>query len=100
MKVYYSLVFLLLISFSGFAQSRTEVAKVKVFGKILDLRNNLPLDYATVTIQNPKKPSEIYGGITNSKGEFQIEVKPGIYDIKVEFISYKSQEIKQKSILE
>ena len=100
MKVYYSLVFLLLISFSGFAQGRTEAAKVKVFGKILDLRNNLPLDYATVTIQNPKKPSEIYGGITNSKGEFQIEVKPGIYDVKVEFISYKSQEIKQKSILE
>ena len=57
-----------------------------------------PLEYATITFKNPNNPKAIAGGITNSKGEFDVAVAPGIYDIKIEFISFKSTEIKQKSI--
>jgi outer membrane receptor protein involved in Fe transport len=59
---------------------------------------NLPLEYATVTFINPTSAKAAYGGITNEKGEFDIEVGEGTFDVKIEFISFKSEEIKNKSI--
>lgn len=41
----------------------------------------------------------IVGGIMNLKGEFDLFVFFGIYDIKVEFILFKVIEIKGKNIL-
>jgi outer membrane receptor protein involved in Fe transport len=99
MKGFYYLV-LCFFTFLSNAQTRPEVAKVKISGKVIDQKNNLPLDYATVTLQNTKRASDVSGGITDAKGEFSFDVKPGVYDIKIEFISYKVQEIKQKVLTE
>jgi outer membrane receptor for ferrienterochelin and colicins len=99
MKLHYVL-FVSLITFFVFAQGRPEAAKVKVSGKVIDQKTNQPLEYATVTLLNPKRPSDIAGGITDAKGEFSFDVRAGVYDIKIEFISYKAQEIKQKEIKE
>jgi hypothetical protein len=52
-----------------------------------------PLEYATVTYKL-KSAKTVAGGITNPKGEF-IDVSPGIYTIKIEFISFKSILIKE-----
>ena len=72
--------------------------KVKVSGKVLEKVSKQPLEYATISITAPNDTKVIAGGITNPKGEFEVAVAPGTYDIKVEFISFKSTEIKQKSI--
>ncbi|SFC94986.1 outer membrane beta-barrel family protein [Flavobacterium phragmitis] len=74
--------------------------KVKVTGKVLEKVSKQPLEYATISITAPNDTKVIAGGITNPKGEFEVAVAPGTYDIKVEFISFKSTEIKQKSIKE
>ncbi len=85
-------------TFLNFAQNRPEMKKVLVSGKIIDKTNKQPLEYATITLQNTKKAADVTGGITNAKGEFEFEVHPGMYDIKIEFISFKAIDIKQKDI--
>ncbi len=72
--------------------------KVKVSGKVFEKVSKQPLEYATISITAPNDTKVIAGGITNPKGEFEVAVAPGTYDIKVEFISFKSTEIKGKSI--
>lgn len=72
--------------------------KVKVAGRVLEKMTKQPLEYATVSITAPNQTKIIAGGITNPKGEFDLSVPPGTYDIKVEFISFKATEIKGKNI--
>ena len=89
---------ILLVTTINFAQENSKSNKVKVSGKVIDKVTNQPLEYTTITLQNVAQSSDITGGITNNKGEFEFAVNPGIYDIKIEFISYKPMEIKQKNI--
>ena len=87
--------------FVNFAQqSSPQKNKVKITGKVVEKVSKQPLEYATITFKNPTNPKALAGGITNAKGEFDIEVNPGIYDITIEFISFKPIEIKQKNIQE
>lgn len=72
--------------------------KVKVTGKVLEKVSKQPLEYATISITAPNDTKVIAGGITNPKGEFDVAVAPGTYDIKVEFISFKPTFIKGKTI--
>ena len=86
-----------LISNTTFAQ-QIPTGKVKVSGKVLDKISNQPLEYTTVTFIEVGNPSLVSGGITDAKGEFTFDIKKGNYDIKIEFISFKPIEIKNKSI--
>lgn len=98
-KIYYlkSLLFIF-VSISAFGQQRSERAKVAVTGKIIEKTSKLPLEYATITFKNNTNPKLIFGGITDSKGDYSIEVVPGVYDVKLEFISFKPMVITQKQI--
>ncbi|WP_316633486.1 TonB-dependent receptor domain-containing protein [uncultured Flavobacterium sp.] len=72
--------------------------KVKVTGKVFEKVSKQPLEYATISLMAPNDTKVVAGGITNPKGEFEVTVPPGIYDIKVEFISFKATQIKGKNI--
>ncbi|MFA9189205.1 TonB-dependent receptor [Flavobacterium sp. FBOR7N2.3] len=72
--------------------------KVKISGTVIEKTTKQPLEYATVTIIDATNPKIIAGGITNPKGGFSIEVAPGIYNIKIEFISFKSIEYNQRKL--
>jgi len=98
LSVFYFL--LLLTSFATFAQEKPAAPKVKITGKVIDKTSKQPLEYATITLFKSQNPKAIAGGITNSNGEFDVEATPGIYDIKIEFISFKLTEIKAKNIKE
>ena len=84
------------ISFLNFAQKRPEAKKIKITGNIIERVSKQVLEYATITFINNRNPKVIFGGITNAKGEFDIEINPGSYDVKIEFISFKSNELKQQ----
>ncbi|MFL9829346.1 outer membrane beta-barrel family protein [Flavobacterium sp. ST-87] len=92
--------FTCLSSFASTGDPVTEPAKekVKISGTVIEKVSKQPLEYATVTITDSKNPKAITGGITNSKGNFSIEVTPGIYNIKIEFISFKAIEFNQKDL--
>jgi outer membrane receptor for ferrienterochelin and colicins len=103
----FKITLVLLFLFSGLSnfaqegQQRPPISnKIKVTGKIVDKISNQPLEYATITLKNTKIQKALTGGITNNKGEFEADVVPGVYDITIEFISFKHIEIKGKSITE
>nr|WP_294926209.1 TonB-dependent receptor [uncultured Flavobacterium sp.] len=101
-KFKFAMVFIVLFSgLYNYAQDRpASQNKVKVTGKVLEKVTKQPLEYATVTISLPNETKVVAGGITNPKGEFEVAVDPGIYDIKIEFISFKATEYKQRSVQE
>ena len=85
------------ISFLNFAQTRPEAKKVKITGNVIEKVSKQALEYATITLTNNRNPKAIFGGITNAKGEFDIEINAGSYDVKIEFISFKATELKQQT---
>ncbi|MFT3796385.1 TonB-dependent receptor domain-containing protein [Flavobacterium sp.] len=87
-------------SLFSFAQDRPEPKKIKISGKVIEKTSKQPLEYATITLTNVKNPKNIAGGITNAQGQFDIEANAGMYNIKVEFISFKVLEINNKLLKE
>ncbi len=71
--------------------------QLSIVGKVIDSNTKEPLEYATIVLKN-QKTKQLSGGITDEKGNFNISVNPGTYDISFEFISFKTQEIPNKII--
>ena len=86
----------LLFTILNFGQTRPEIKKINITGIVNDKVSKQPLEYATLTFTNTKNPKAVFGGITNAKGEFNIEVNAGSYNVKIEFISFKAIEISQQ----
>lgn len=97
---FYFYAFILLLSFTVVAQTTPERKKIKITGTIIEKTSKQPLEYATITFVNSKNPKIIGGGITNAKGEFDVDITAGTYNIKAEFISFKATEIKDKKLQE
>ncbi|MFC7772826.1 TonB-dependent receptor domain-containing protein [Flavobacterium sp. GCM10027622] len=85
---------------SGFGQQKQEGKKIILTGKVIEKSTSSPLDYATVTIIGFNSNQVVSGGLTDANGEFKIEIRPGKFNIKVEFMSFKTYELKEKSIFE
>ncbi len=77
-----------LIPFVAFSQQT-----LKISGKVYDKANNLPLEYSIVYIKNTQNPSAVFGGTTDDKGAFSIDVPKGSYNIKIDFMSFKPYEV-------
>ena len=95
LKISFSIT-ILLISLFNFGQTRPEIKKINISGIVNEKITKQPLEYTTLTFTNNKNPKVVFGGITNAKGEFNIEVNAGSYNVKIEFISFKAIEIKQQ----
>lgn len=85
--------FLLFNSLSSFAQRSQHT----ITGKVTD-EQGVPLEYATISFQDPGNPQNITGGITNPQGVFSIEVPQGTYNITVEFISFEPKNFPNRQI--
>ncbi len=72
--------------------------EVTITGKVLDKETREPLEYATISFFNRQKNKIVAGGITDIKGAFSIPVPKGVYDILIEYISFKTQTIPNKKI--
>jgi outer membrane receptor protein involved in Fe transport len=97
-KIQYALTFLFFItSLTSFAQD-VAAKKIKITGKVIEKISKQPLEYTTVTFSNPASAKIVAGGITDSKGEFSVEVIAGTYSIKIEYISFKPLLIEQKNL--
>jgi len=95
-----STLLLLCCSFLALAQQRPERAKIIVTGSVIEKTSKMPLEYATITLKNTKNPKQIFGGITDNKGNFSVDAATGEFDIIIEFISFKPTEIKAKRLTE
>ena len=93
-------IFLLIISIFtlNLSASNTDpLEKIMLTGKVIDNDTKQPLEYATIVIKS-LDGKIITGGITDTKGEFSIQVVKGVYDISIEFISFKTKTFKRKEI--
>ncbi len=60
-----------------YSQQKSVTSKIIISGKIIEKNNKTPLEYATVTFKNSTNPKQIFGGISDSRGDFSIEIEPG-----------------------
>ncbi|WP_435412761.1 TonB-dependent receptor domain-containing protein [Psychroserpens mesophilus] len=90
MKINFTLL-LLLMSTLSFAQK-----EITITGKVIDADDNFPLEYATVSFITKPDNNVVTGGITDLEGKFEIEVPMGTYDVKIEYLSYKTKTYSDK----
>ena len=95
-----AIVVLLLTTINNYSQQRPQTFKIKITGKVIEKVSKQPLEYATITFTNGASTKPAGGGITNPKGEFDVDIVPGTYDIKIEFISFKTITIKNRNLQE
>lgn len=101
---FFALLFLGLIS-TLFAQRPQgggpgNFSKLKLTGIVLDKETQEPLEYATISLINKRFPERIQGGITDAKGNFNLEVFPGQYTISIEYIGFDKINIENKVLRE
>ena len=76
----------------------SEKSEVTISGNVIDEETKEPLEYATIVVFSKLKNAIITGGITDSKGDFSIPVEIGAFDIRIEYIGFKTQIIENKRI--
>ena len=82
---------LILITAISFAQKENTIT-----GKVIDAEENFPLEYATISFINKAENTIVTGGITDIDGKFAIEVPSGTYEVKIEYLSYKTKTYSDK----
>jgi hypothetical protein len=66
---------------------------VTISGFVFDKETGQPLEYATIILQSVRRPEMVTGGITDLDGKFSVETIPGQYNVRVEYLSYKTYSI-------
>lgn len=72
-------------------------APIKISGIVLDDETGQPLEYATLVLQSLRQPDRVTGGITDAEGKFEVETSPGRYNVRVEYLSYKTYELPEQT---
>ena len=87
-KIYLLLPYLLFL-FTGNAQRTFKnIQNFEVKGYVIDQKSLQPLEFATISLANNDNPGQIKGVITDGSGFFNIQLIPGTYNFKVEFIGF------------
>ncbi len=85
--------FLLMLLFISNISGQNETLKNAITGIIYENDSNAPLEFATISIYTSDNKLLVGGGMTDLEGKFKVEVKPGSYNLIVEFISYEKRTI-------
>ena len=95
MKQFLTLVFLLGLSLAmgQRQQGQGRPQTINITGIVYDQDTGQPLEYATLVLQSVRRPDRITGGITDSTGKFTVEAAPGQYNVRVEYMGYKTYEL-------
>ncbi|KJD32737.1 TonB-dependent receptor [Tamlana sedimentorum] len=87
-----------LIIFPSFSQSKNSNKEITIKGKVIDSETNAPLEYASVSIFSKTENKIVNGGITDINGNFSVSVNQGIYNVLIEYISYKTITFTDKTL--
>ncbi|CAL2101188.1 TonB-dependent receptor [Tenacibaculum sp. 190130A14a] len=89
-------ILLLLICSVTFAQRPNfkgkNIPKITLTGKVVETNSKQALEYATIVLTHVKS-KRVTGGVTDIQGNFSIEIPKGKYNIKVEFIGFKTKNL-------
>lgn len=84
------LVLIILTPILSFSQKKNNPT-FTITGKIIDAVSKKPLEDATIIFKSIDSNLIKFGGITNQKGNFSIDVEKETYHVSVEFISYETK---------
>jgi len=87
-----SCLFVLLLTFAQALQAQAP-QPITITGKVVDQDTNEPLEYATLVLQSVENPQKVTGGISDADGMIDVKVAPGNYHMRIEFISYKTNDL-------
>jgi outer membrane receptor protein involved in Fe transport len=93
---YILLTIICLISVTNSQAQPPEFKDVKVSGRVIEAETQQPLEYATIVFFSKRDNKIVTGGITDIKGDFNIPVPKGLYDVSIEYISYKTKVLPNK----
>ncbi|MGB5378848.1 TonB-dependent receptor domain-containing protein [Muriicola sp.] len=90
---------LLLMAFFMFSQrpSGQSANPITISGTVYDKDTGQPLEYATLVLQSVRNPEMVTGGISGLDGKFSVETMPGQYNVRVEYLSYKTFSLKAQT---
>ena len=92
------LIALLCLSLQAQRPQSSRQRTITLTGTILDQDTGRPLEYATVVLQDTQDPSRVTGGITDLDGKFSVETTAGVYNIRVEYISFKTYSLENQRL--
>lgn len=78
-------------------QQQGERSPIRITGTVLDEETDQPLEYATLVLQSVRNPERITGGITDANGKFDVETLPGRYNVRIEFLSYRTYQLSEQT---
>ncbi|AOW19449.1 TonB-dependent receptor domain-containing protein [Urechidicola croceus] len=70
---------------------------INVTGTVLEAETNLGLEYATIVL-TPINGKNVTGGVTDSNGDFNLDIRPGFYDVSIEFLSFETLTLNNKDL--
>jgi len=66
----------------------------RIYGKVVDSNSNNSIEFATISLVSPRSGNVENGGITDSKGRFDVnEIKVGMYQVVIAFMGYETLRI-------
>jgi len=83
----------------SFAQRPTgqRAEPITITGTVFDKDTGQPLEYATLILQSVRRPEMVTGGISGIDGKFSVVTTPGQYNVRVEYLSYKTFVLKAQT---
>lgn len=82
---------LILLSFNTLANFSNSSKDIEIKGKVVDKDTGEALEYATVSLFSVQDSTLVGGVITDMNGLFTMQVAPGSYYIKVQFMGYSTR---------
>ncbi|MGK7393913.1 MAG: TonB-dependent receptor domain-containing protein [Candidatus Cyclobacteriaceae bacterium M3_2C_046] len=82
----------LILSIYAVSAGAQSADQVTITGNVMDGETTQPIEFATVSLYHPRDSSLITGVITDPTGKFDLNVVPGQYLLKVQFLSYQNLE--------
>ena len=74
-------------------QNQRSAPEASITGKVVDAQSLEQMEYATISLYNKRDSALITGTVSQKDGSFEMITKPGVFFMKIEFISYKQKVI-------
>lgn len=84
---------LLFLAGGLFSISQNETASttpVIIKGKLVDQSTGAPLEFAAISFLSKDPNTSPQGGVSDLKGAYEFQVKPGVYQVRWDYITFKS----------
>lgn len=89
---------IVILFFFGLSLVSAQNTQVIITGKVLESNNNLPVEYATISVLDNSSKKPLTGTITSQDGTFSLKTSETDFYIEVSFMGYETKAFKDFKI--